>query len=668
MAEKKTVLKTEYNDNSIMQLSDLQAVREHPNVYLGTSGIEGCQQAVFEILSNSVDEAREGYGDKITVTLFKDGSVEVDDRGRGVPLGYNERLGKYNWELVFCKLNAGGKYNKNSGNGAYEFSLGTHGIGACATQFTSEFMTVKSYRNGICSEISFKKGVVDSAYTEREITDRKEMRSGTVIRWKPDIDVFTDIALDDLYFKQILRRQAVVNPGLKFIFKKETSKGSFERFEYLYENGIVDYVKEIGGEKSVTDIVNWKKETAGRDREDKEEYKLKMEIAFCCNPEISAVEYYHNSSYLLHGGSPDKAVRAAFVSCFDKYIKNTGKYKKDENKITFADIQECLILVTNCFSTAGAFEHQTKSAINNAFIQSAMTEWIKSNLEIYFGERPKEADIFVENMLANKRSRENAGQERLELKKKLLKTTDTSSKVEKFAPCRSKDKNLREVYIVEGDSAMTSCKLAREPEYQAIMPVRGKTLNCLKSSYDKILSSEIITDLIRVVGCGIEIKHKQMKDLQNFSLDNLKWNKIIICTDADEDGFQIRTLLLTMFYRLLPTLIEIGKVYIAESPLYEITTKDETFFAYDEREKEKILSGLKNKKYTLQRSKGLGENEPDMMWKTTMNPETRRLIRVTPTDAEKTAMMFDILLGDDSQARKQFIFENGERYFDFADV
>lgn len=657
-----------YNDDSIEQLSDWEAVRGHPNVYLGTSGIEGCQQAVFEILSNSVDEAREGYGKRITVTLYKDGSVEVDDYGRGVPLGYNERLKKYNWELVFCKLNAGGKYNKNSGKGAYEYSLGTHGIGACATQFTSEYMDVKSYRKSICSEISFKKGKAVTKLVEREITDRREMRTGTVIRWKPDLDVFTDIVLTPDYFNEMLRRQAVVNHGIQFIFRRETQKGAFEKTEFLYENGITDYVKELGGDSSTTDIVHWSAETAGRDREDKEEYKLKMEIAFCCNPNVNVIEYYHNSSYLLHGGSPDKAVTNAFTNSFDKYIKNTGKYKKDESKISFSDIRDCIILVTNCFSTAGAFEHQTKSAINNAFIQTAMTDWLKTNLDIYFTEHPKEADILVEQILLNKKLRETTTKERQELKKKLMKTMDTSVKVEKFVGCRSKDKNLREVYIVEGDSAMTSCKLARDAEFQAIIPVRGKTLNCLKSSYDKILSSEIITDLLRVVGCGIEITHKAMKDLQNFSLDNLNWNKIIICTDADEDGFQIRTLLLTMFYRLLPTLIEKGKVYIAESPLFEITTKDETLFAYDEREKDKIVAGLKNKKYTLQRSKGLGENEPEMMWHTTMNPATRRLVQVTPTDAEKTARMFEILLGDDTASRKQFIFDNGEKYFNYADV
>ena len=664
--EKNKELKT-YGDESIKRLSDLQAVRENPNVYLGTSGIEGCQQAAFEIISNSVDEAREGYGDTVTVTLFADGSVEVDDYGRGVPLGYNEKEKKYNWELVFCTLNAGGKYNRNTDEGVYKFSLGTHGIGACATQFTSAYMDVRSYRNGMCSEISFKTGKAKGKLEEREI-QKGERKSGTVIKWLPDINVFTDVKLTAEYFLHTLRRQAVVNNGIKFVFRYEKEEGKFEKTEYLYENGITDYIKEMAGDSAKTDIVHWTAETSGKDREDKQEYDLKMEMAFCVSQNVNMIEYYHNSSHLSHGGSPAKAVSSSFVGCFDKYIKNTGKYKKDESKITFGDIEDCLILVTNCFSTAGSFEHQTKSAINNAFIQSAMTEWIKTNLEIYFTEHPSEADIIADNILINKRSRETVSKEVLEIKKKLSKMTDTSSKVENFVGCRSKDKNVRELYIVEGDSALGSCKHARNGEFQALIPVRGKTLNCIKSSYDKIFANEIIMDLLRVIGCGVEITHKKMKDLQNFNLEALRWNKIIICTDADEDGFQIRTLILTMFYALLPTLIKEGRVYIAESPLYEIIVKDESLYAYDEREKEESLATLTTKKYTIQRSKGLGENSAEMMAQTTMNPATRRLIRVMPANPEETEKMFDVLLGDDSVSRKQFIFENGHKYYDYADV
>ncbi len=667
MAKEKSVEKEAYGNDSIQELTDLQAVRTYPNIYLGTSGIEGCRQAAFEIISNSVDEAREGYGDTVSVTLFRDGSVEVDDYGRGVPLGYNEKRKKYNWELVFCKLNAGGKYDRNTSGGNYKYSLGTHGIGACATQFTSAYMTVKSYRDGICGEISFKAGKVKTKYAEREI-QKGERKSGTVIRWLPDLNVFTDINLTPDYFLGVLRRQAVVNSGLKFVFKNELEDGKFDKTEFIYENGITDYIKETVGDRAKTDIVHWSAETSGKDREDKQEYDLKMEMAFCASADVSLVEYYHNSSHLFHGGSPAKAVSSAFTACFDKYLKNTGKYKKDESKISFGDIEDCLVLVTNCFSTAGSFEHQTKSAINNAFIQSAMTEWIKTNLEIYFKERPGEADIIAECILVNKRSRETASREVQEIKKRLSKMTDTSSKVEKFVGCRSKDAELRELYIVEGDSALGSCKHARNSEFQALIPVRGKTLNCIKSGYDKIFSNDIIMDLLRVIGCGVEITHKKMKELQNFDLKMLRWNKIIICTDADEDGFQIRTLILTMFHALLPTLIKEGRVYIAESPLYEIVVGDDSLYAYDEMEKDKILEGLGNKKYILQRSKGLGENSAEMMAKTTMNPATRKLIRVMPSSPEETERMFEVLLGDDSVSRKQFIFENGHKYYSYADV
>ncbi len=656
----------EYGNDSIRQLSDLQAVREHPNVYLGTAGIEGCRQAAFEIISNSVDEAREGFGSEIDVTLFLDGSVEVADFGRGIPLGMNPKYGKYNWELIYCKLNAGGKFDRNDG-GSYNFSLGMHGIGACATQFTSSYMKVQSFRDGVCSEINFKSGVACGKLTERSI-ERGERKSGTVTRWLPDNDVFTDINLTKEYFSDILMRQAAVNSGIKFVFKEEITPSKFEVSEYFYPNGICDYIASRGGDSIKTEIFNWKGDGKGRDREDKDDYKLKMEIAFCASDKVNFIEYYHNSSFLVHGGSPDKAVRTVFVNSFDKYIKNTGKYKKDETKISFNDIEESIILVTNCFSSAGAFEHQTKSAINNQFIQLAMTDWLKSNLEIFFVEHPKDADLICESILINKRSRETASKERDEIKKTLTKATDTSSKVEKFVGCRSKDKNLRELYIVEGDSAMTSVKLGRFAEFQAIIPVRGKTLNCFKNGYDKIFKSDIITDLLRVIGCGVEIRHKGMRDLQNFNLDMLNWSKIIICTDADEDGYQIRTLILTMFYVLLPTLIKEGRIYIAETPLFEINTKDDVFYAYDEREKEEILNKIGTKKFTIQRSKGLGENDPEMMNLTTMNPQTRRLIKITPANDEETKRMFDILWGDDVQRRKKFIFENGYKYFDFADV
>ncbi len=668
MAIKKEVQKQQYNDQSIKALKGADRVRKRPGVIFGSDGLEGCEHSFFEILSNSVDEAREGHGNVITVTAYTDRSIRVDDHGRGVPLGYNESEGRWNWDLIYCELYAGGKYDNNNGASAYEFSLGLNGLGACATQYSSEFMDVFSYDGTNESKISFKKGEPVSELLVRPL-EKNERRTGTVIHWRPDLEVFTDISIPNEFFIETMRRQSVVNPGISFVLKLQGNDGKFEERRFLYENGISDYLSELAGETAITAPVLWHLETQGRDRADKDEYRLKADVSFCVSNVVNRLEYYHNSSFLEYGGSPDNAVKLAFVYALDKYLKAQGKYKKNEKKITFTDVADCLLLVSNSFSTMTSYENQTKKSITNTFIYEAMAAFLKENLEIYFAENPTAAELFANQVLINKRSRENAETERLNIKKKLSGTMDIASRVEKFVNCRSKDPNVRELYIVEGDSALSSCKEARNSDFQAIIPVRGKTLNCMKSTYDQIFKSEIITDLLRVIGCGVEITDRKVKgDLVTFDLSSLRWSKIIICTDADEDGFQIRTLLLTLFYRLLPTLLKEGKVFIAETPLFEITTKDETYFAYDEFEKAEILKKLGKQKYTLQRSKGLGENEPDMMSRTTMHPATRRLISVTPTDAQKTEEIFDTLLGNNLPARKEFIALHGSEYMKDADI
>lgn len=662
--------KTEqYNDQSIVMLKGADRVRLRPSVIFGSDGLDGCEHAFFEILSNAVDEAREGYGSEIKVTVFEDHSIEVDDHGRGIPMDYNEKEGRYNWDLIFCEPYAGGKMNNNAESASYEYSLGLNGLGAFATQCASKYMEVDSFDGKYVRFMSFRLGSPVGELGVRELA-KNERRTGTVIRWLPDRDVFTDVNIPREFFVDVLRRQAVVNAGVKFTFLFEQN-GEFTEEVFYNENGISDYVAETAGGAALTQPVLWHLETQGRDREDKPIYKFKANIAFCFSQTVTMLEYYHNASFLEYGGSPDRAVRVAFVYAVDKFLKSSGKYNKNESKVTFADIADCLVLVISSNSTITSYENQTKKAINNAFIYEALTDYIKKNLEIYFTENPTEADKIASQVLVNKRSRENAERTRLDIKKKLTGSLDVANRVEKFVNCRSKDPAVRELFIVEGDSALTVCKLSRAPEYQALIPVRGKTLNCLKSTYDKIFKNDIIVDLLKVIGCGAEVGTKEKgknSEVSAFSLESLRWSKIIICTDADEDGFQIRTLLLTLFYRLLPTLLKEQKVFIAETPLFEITTKDQTLFAYDEFEKAAILKKLGNQKYTLQRSKGLGENAADMMWETTMNPATRRLIAVTPTDAAATERIFDTLLGDNLPARKQFIVENGEKYMKDADI
>ena len=658
--------KQAYGDQSIKSLKGEERVRLRPAVIFGSDDIEGCQHSFFEILANAVDEAREGYGSKIIVKKYRDLSLEVEDFGRGVPLGYNEKEKRWNWELVFCELYAGGKYDNNDDNAAYEYSLGLNGLGATATQYSSEYMTVASYNGQTLSEMSFKVGKPSGKLKVKDIPAGGK-RNGTIIRWLPDLQVFKEIDIPVEFLDATLRRQAFVNAGIRFILEVENEKGKFEHSEYYYEHGVADYISEITDGIALTPPVLWSMETKGRDRADMPEYKLKAEVAFCFTKSGNC-EYYHNSSYLEYGGAPDKAVKTAFAAAIDKHAKTQNKYHKGESKIAFLDIADNLCVIVNSASTQTSYENQTKKAIKNAFIQKALTDFMKTQLEIYLTENPAQANIIVNQALVNKRARETAEKTKIEVKTKLTGSMDISNRVDKFVPCRSKDPNVREVYIVEGDSAMSSCKLGRNADFQAIIPVRGKTLNCLKSSYEKIFASDIIVDLLKVIGCGVEVSNIKKSNLTAFNYDQLKWNKIIICTDADEDGFQIRTLLLTMFYRLLPTLIEKGKIFIAESPLFEITSGGETYFAYNEQEKADILSKIGNKKFTIQRSKGLGENEPDMMWRTTMCPQTRRLVAVTPTDAEATVKMFDVLLGDAIAERKKFIAENGHRYIKDADI
>ena len=652
-----------YGNESISSLKGADRVRKRPAVIFGSDGIEGCQHSAFEILSNSIDEAREGFGNEIIVTLFEDHSIEVEDFGRGIPVDFNKNEGKFNWELVFCELYAGGKYNNNSAEN-YEYSLGLNGLGLCSTQYSSEYMDVEIKRDGFIYSLHFEKGESIGGLKKEPYTQKD---TGTKIRWKPDLEVFTDIDIKPEYFLDIIKRQAIVNAGLRFIFKNQIGE-NFDVTEFNYENGIVDHVRELVGEDFLTPVQFWTGEKKVRDREDKPYYKTKINVAFAFSNKMSLSEYYHNSSWLEYGGAPEKAVKNAFVYQIDAYLKQNGKYNKNESKITFADVEDCLVIVVSSFSNVTSYENQTKKSITNKGIQDAMVEMFRHQLEVYFIENPLDADKISVQVLVNKRSREDAEKTRLNTKKKLTSNMDITSRVAKFVDCRSRDVNERELFIVEGDSALGACKQARDPNFQAIIPIRGKILNCLKADYNKIFKSDIITDLIKVLGCGVQIKAKANKDLASFDINLLRWNKVILCTDADVDGFQIRTLLLTMIYRLTPALIEKGKVFIAESPLYEINTKDETYFAYTEKEKDDFIEQIGAKKYTIQRSKGLGENEPDMMNLTTMNPKTRRLIKIMPEDAEKTAHMFDVLLGDNIVGRKKFIVENGHLYIDAADV
>ncbi len=655
--------RNEYGNESISSLKGAERVRKRPAVIFGSDGLEGCQHSIFEIISNSIDEARQGFGKDIYITRFEDGSIEVEDKGRGAPVDYNKNEGKYNWELLYCEMYAGGKYNNNSGTN-YEYSLGLNGLGLCATQYASEYMDVEIKRDGFKYTLHFEKGEIVGDLNKEPYAKKD---TGTKTKWKPDLDVFTEIKVPTEYFLDMIKRQAIVNSGVVFHFKNQVGS-KFETTEFCYKEGIIDHAKELIGDDFISPVQFWTSEKKVKDREDMDLYTVKINVATAFTNTANSTEYYHNSSWLEYGGAPDKAVRNAYVFQIDSYLKQNSKYNKNESKITFQDVEDCLLVIVSSFSTQTSYENQTKKAINNKGIQEAMVEMLRHNLEIYFIENPIDAEKISSQVLINKRSREDAEKTRLNLKSKLTGKMDITGRVAKFVDCRSKKVEEREIFIVEGDSALGACKQARDPDFQAIMPIRGKILNCLKADYDKIFKNDIITDLLKVLGCGVQVKTKSNKNLSGFEMENLRWNKVIICTDADFDGFHIRTMLLTMLYRLTPALIEEGKVFIAESPLYEITSKDKSYFAYNEKEKDDFLNKLEGQKFTIQRSKGLGENEPDMLNLTTMNPKTRRLISVKPGNIEETSNTFDLLLGDNLQGRKDFIAQNGSLYIDNLDV
>lgn len=657
--------KATYGNESIKSLRGADRVRKRPAVIFGSDGLEGCEHSIFEIMSNSIDEAREGRGNRIVVTRYLDGSYEVQDFGSGIPVDYNKNEQRENWELLFCEMYAGSKYDNAGGAGSYEFSLGLNGLGLCATQYASEYMDAEIHRDGYCYTLHFEKGE-NIGGLHKEPYHKRD--TGSRIRWKPDIQVFTDINIPRDWFVSTMKRQAIVNDGVHFLLKEETAGGKFDTTEFCYQNGIQDYVAELAGDTAFTTPQYWECERVGRDRADLNDYKLKIKAAVCFSLKTQLKEYYHNSSFLEHGGSPEKAFRSAFVSQINAYLKANNKYAKSDGQINIQDVEDCVIFVVSSFSTNTSYENQTKKAITNKFIQEAMTDFFRRSLEVYFIENKMEAEKIANQVLVNMRARIKAENTRKTLKTTLQSKMDMTNRIQKFVDCRSKDVSEREVFIVEGDSALGACKQARDARFQAVIPVRGKILNCLKSEYDKIFKNDIITDLIKVLGCGVEVRSKAAKDLSAFDMDNLRWNKVLICTDADVDGFQIRTLILTMIYRLMPKLIQAGKVYIAESPLYEVTCKGQTYFAYNEVEMDQIKAEIGDAPYTVQRSKGLGENKAEMMALTTMNPATRRIIQVTPSDAEETSKFFDLLLGDNLEGRKEYIADYGYLYLDAADV
>mgnify|MGYP001667861189 CR=1 FL=1 len=670
-----------YDNTSISALKGADRVRLRPGVIFGSNDLQGCFHGFFEILSNSIDEAREGYGKHIIVRRYQDHSISVEDFGRGIPLAYNRKEKRYNWELVYCELYAGAKY-ANDAQSEYEFSLGLNGLGACATQYASSWFKVEVRRDNKLFQLDFVRGENVSGLQQRDLRpeEKAEKPTGTLQHWLPDLEVFTEIEIPLEYFQEILTQQSVVNPGIRFDLYDEATG---ETWSYETSRGIAERVEELAGQDAITGLITNAGTGMGRDRKDLKDYHVKAEVAFCFTQNTLSQEYFHNSSFLAYGGAPERAAKAAFLGAIDRELQKRGKYKAQEEKIKVQDVFDSLVLISSSFSNYVSYENQTKKAINNRFIREYLTELLEKALELWFVEDLAGSEKALDQILVNKRSRESSDRQRINLKKKLsVGTGGFLNRVPNFVDCKSKVQAERELFIVEGNSALGSVKMARNADFQAVIPLRGKILNCLKANYRQIFSNQIIVDLLKVLGCGAELHGNRVKDLSNFDLDKLRWGKIIICTDADVDGFQIRTLILAMLYRLTPKLLTEGLVYIAESPLFEVTfigtgrgkkgedRGEETYFAYSETEKRALLKTLARRKGTVkvQRSKGLGENEPEMMWTSTMNPKTRRLIQVLPEEPAKMKEYFDLLLGDNLSGRKAYIESHGAKYMDMIDT
>lgn len=638
-----------YNNESIRKLTDLEAVRTRVSVYAGSADREGAFTTVKEIVSNSIDEFKEGYGDKIEILYNEDGSITVRDSGRGIPMDWNESEQEYNYKLLLFTLNAGGKYDSSN----YGYSIGLNGIGSGLSTMSSEYAKIQSIRDGNIYSITAKKGIPQGELSIKQNKDN--LPSGTVVTWKPDTDVFDDIDFPDSWFLEYIKRQAIVNKGLRIVFSNKND----EVIEEYYENGIKDYIHELANNKNFTSGEYFETDDIlGKDRADRDEYKSKFEVAYVFNNDNPAMESYHNSSYLSEGGSPHDAIKSAFVYTIDRLIKKLNKYNKNEKKISFTDIEESLVVITNTYSTETQYKNQTKLAISNKFIKDKLNELLRNNLQVFFVENPLDAEKVADQVLANKRAREKAEKTRIDVRKQLSKKNNSiTNKVEGYYPPKSKNKEERILAICEGRSALSSMLDGRDINTYGIYPIRGKTLNVYKASNSKIAKDELITDLYSILGCGMELEGKRGTKSNNFDINNLQFDKITIFADADEDGVgSILPLLLVMFERLSPELLKEGKIYYGQTPKYEVKTLNEEYYAFNDKEFEEIKKEIGNQKYEVNFVKGLGElNQQGISM--CMRPEAENLLQIT---AEKDES-FDILkvfMGKRVDKRREIILDS----------
>ncbi|MBB6062842.1 DNA gyrase subunit B [Thermosipho japonicus] len=617
----------DYSAQNIKVLKGLEPVRQRPGMYIGSTGKAGLHHLVYEIVDNSIDESLQGYCDTIKVTIFKDGSVEVEDNGRGIPVDIHPETGKSALEVVMTTLHAGGKFSKDS----YKVSGGLHGVGASVVNALSQWLEVEVHRDGKVYYQRYERG---TPTCEVKIIGETEKR-GTIVRFKPDPLVFSTTDFDTDTILMRLRELAFLNPNITIHFKDE--RNNTER-TFHYTGGIKEFVSHLSkGSKSLHEPVYINGEYE----------KVKVEVSFqYTDSDFEKIYSFVNNIRTVDGGTHVTGFKSAFTRVVNELGKKTGQLKKDS--LRGDDIREGMVAVISVLmSSTPEFEGQTKSKLGNEEVQEAVAKVVREKLLEFFETNENTLKIIIQKALEAKKAREAAKHAREMVKRK--SAFGSSSLPGKLADCITKKLEESELFIVEGDSAGGSAKQARDRNFQAILPLRGKILNVEKSSWLKLLKNEQVRDIITALGVGIG---------DDFDIKKLRYGKIIIMTDADVDGAHIRTLLLTLFYRYMKELIDEGRIYIAQPPLYKLTVGKNHYYFYSDEELEDFRKTLGDKKYEIQRYKGLGEMNPEQLWETTMDPNTRKLLKVSIEDAETADELFEMLMGSDTESRKEFIFRH----------
>ncbi len=613
-----------YDARSIKVLKGLEAVRKRPGMYIGSTGKRGLHHLIYEVVDNSIDEALAGFCDTIRVTINEDGSVEVEDNGRGIPVDIHPEVGKSALEVVMTTLHAGGKFSKSS----YKISGGLHGVGVSVVNALSEWMEVIVYRDGKIFRQKYKRG---EPVTPVEVIGETDKR-GTLVRFKPDAEIFSTIDFDPGIVEKRLQELAFLNPNLKIIF--EDKRRDYRKI-FEYKGGISQFVEYLNrGKKPLHDVVR----VSGKYNDILTDVALQYTTSDSEN-----ILAYANNIKTVDGGTHVTAFKTTLTRLMNDYGKKLGYLKKNQS-FSGEDVREGLTAVISVMIKNPEFEGQTKSKLGNEEALEAVSKVLREKLKEHFDVHQADLKKILDKIQRAMRAREAARKAREMIKRKNI--LESTSLPGKLADCSSTDLEKTELFIVEGDSAGGSAKQARDREFQAILPLRGKILNVEKASFEKLLKNEQINNIIVAIGTGIG---------DDFDMSKLRYGKIIIMTDADIDGAHIRTLLLTLFYRYMRPLVESGRIYIALPPLYKVNVGKKEHYLYSDEELKEFIKTLDGRRYVVQRYKGLGEMNPDQLWQTTMDPNNRRIVQVEIEDAEEADTLFEILLGNDTTSRRSFI-------------